>query len=626
MRQDRTIGMLPVLYIGAFVAAFNENIVNVALVDIMADYHVSAGTAQWLVTGYMMITTIIVAISAYLYRRVGVRRLFFIGVSILAVGSAAAFFAPSFPWLLVCRLCQAVGTGIFIPTMMSTVMAIAPRKRLGLYLSIGGMTITFGPAFGPVVAGLMVTFFGWHTIFLPTLVAILALGVWGYFAVRNVAEPEHVRLDVPSVLLIALGLLGVVFGLSEITVRPGVAAGSAVVGILILAVFVRRQFRLTNPILSFHPMTSLRFWPSAILVVVAMMMTFSLSVLLPLYFQGSFGMTALMAGALLILPILLNSATAVVGGKVMDARGPWPLLIIGFALTAVGQLAMSLVAPHMTWLGVLIAASIVFAGVGLILSPSQATGLATLAGNDHPHGVALLNTSIQLAAAIGPSLLIGILSSTSAGHVASGVTAEQANAAGFAQAIRVAGVIAVVGVVVAFFYTRMLARDRKADVAARPSIATLMRADVFSIPSTASVRMVVEQFVMKGTSGIPVTDEKGAVCGYITDGDILRAVSEHADSAADIAFGLNIYRQNPDFQNRIDEVMGLNVMELATDSVVAVDINSSVEEVAKLLGTRRMKKVPVMSGGTLIGVVTRGDLVRTLLGSFMAPVDDQQVQ
>jgi len=131
---------------------------------------------------------------------------------------------------------------------------------------------------------------------------------------------------------------------------------------------------------------------------------------------------------------------------------------------------------------------------------------------------------------------------------------------------------------------------------------------------------------MKGTSGIPITDEKGAVCGYITDGDILRAVSEHADSAADIAFGLNIYRQNPNFQNRIDEVMSLNVMELATDSVVAVDINSSVEEVAKLLGTRRMKKVPVMSGGTLIGVVTRGDLVRTLLGSFMMPVDDQQVQ
>lgn len=617
MRSVRTTAMLAVLYSAAFVAAFNENIVNVALVDVMGAFGVPASAAQWLVTGYMMVTTIIVAISAYLYRRVGLRRLFFAGIAFLAAGSIAAMFAPSFPLLLVFRLIQAIGTGIFIPSMMTAVLAVAPRKRLGLYLSVGGMMITFGPAFGPVVSGLMVTLFGWHLMFLPTLVVIVIVGGLGVFVVHDTAEPQAMGLDVLSVGLITLGMLGLVFGLSELTTRTGPAVGSVVAGLLFLAVFVRRQFRHENPVLSLRPMLSARFWPSTVLVVVGMMMTFSLSVLLPLYFQGSFGMTALAAGSLLLLPILINAATSIVGGKIMDSRGPWPLLVIGFLVIAAGQIVMFFVAPQLAWLGVLMASTVVFAGVGLVLSPSQTTGLSTLPGPEHPHGVALLNTFIQVAASIGPSLLIGILASGAEAGESTGVAPEQANADGFAQAIGVAALIAVAGAAVAFFYTRTISgTGRCGEAAGEPTIATLMRTEVFSVPATASVRAVMEVFVSKRISGVPLTDEGGGLCGYITDGDVLRAASAHA-SSAEMAFGLNVYQQDPDFHRRIEAVMELNVMEFANESVIAVDVDSSLEQVSKILGDRRMKKVPVLSGGSLVGVVTRGDLVRSLLGSFM---------
>lgn len=81
MRFDRSRLLLPVLYVAAFIAGFNENIMNVALVDIMTDFGTAAPTAQWLVTGYMMVTTVVVAISAYLYRRLGLRKLFFWAVA-----------------------------------------------------------------------------------------------------------------------------------------------------------------------------------------------------------------------------------------------------------------------------------------------------------------------------------------------------------------------------------------------------------------------------------------------------------------------------------------------------------------------------------------------------------------
>ena len=112
-----------------------------------------------------------------------------------------------------------------------------------------------------------------------------------------------------------------------------------------MGAFVVRQHRIPNPLLNLTPMHNRLFAPVCVLVVVAMMTTFSMSVLLPLYFEGALGTTALAAGALLLAPILVNAVTSLVGGRVMDKRGSWPLLPAGFAIITVGQLAVCLCAP-----------------------------------------------------------------------------------------------------------------------------------------------------------------------------------------------------------------------------------------------------------------------------------------
>ncbi len=101
---------------------------------------------------------------------------------------------------------------------------------------------------------------------------------------------------------------------------------------------------------------------------------------------------------MLILPaIACNAVTSIVGG-VMDTVGAWPLLPVGFALIAVGQIAISMTAASMN-IGVVVALTVVvYAGVGLVLSPSQTAGLETLPAAEHPHGTALLNTWNMIAA------------------------------------------------------------------------------------------------------------------------------------------------------------------------------------------------------------------------------------
>ena len=273
--------MLAVLYASAFVAAFNENIVNVALVDIIAAFSVDSSLAQWLVTGYMIVTAIIVACMAYLSRRFSVRTLFFAGSAFLVIGSAACLVAPTFPLLRAFRLLQAVGTGIFIPLMMTAVLAIAPKQKLGTFLSVGSCCITLGPAFAPVISGLMVTYLGWRSIFFLPTVAIAVIVVVGAFAVKNILDTERTVLDAPSVALAAIGLTAFVYGLSSFTSDVFVGFVGLIAGAATIAAFVLRQRKLDEPLIDLSPLVNPRFAFACPLVIVAMMTTFSMSVLLP---------------------------------------------------------------------------------------------------------------------------------------------------------------------------------------------------------------------------------------------------------------------------------------------------------------------------------------------------------
>ena len=494
MQGKPLVLLLSVLYGSAFIAGFNENLVNMALVSIMAEYGVDSVTAQWLVTGYMIVATVVVTCMAFLYRRFHVRTLFFGAAGLSIVGSAMGLVAPSFELLLVARLVQAVGTGIFIPLMMNTILVVTPKNKLGTYLSVGGCMITFGPAFAPVVCGALVTAFGWHSIFFVPIVAMAVLTVLGFFYMKNL-ETHEAHLDVLSVLLSAVALTVLSFGLTQLTTDGVLAAAALVLAAAMVAVFVVRQLRCAHPLIDLAPMKNRAFWPALILVTIAMMSMFSMSVLLPLYFEGAAGMTAFAAGLVILVPVLANAGATLLGGRIMDKRGEWPLLPLGFGGIAVGFIALVAVAPQLSVPAVFAAMLVMYVAVGFIFSPSQTAGLRALPPRQNPFGVALMTTFVQIAACIGPSLYIGIMSSGQAGAAASGASAAQATADGFALAMAVAAAIGVVGFALALAYARA-ARKRAAvqavERAAQPQalsvLASIMEADPYTAGRHAGAR------------------------------------------------------------------------------------------------------------------------------------------
>ncbi|MEE8716024.1 MAG: MFS transporter [Coriobacteriales bacterium] len=457
--------MLPVMFLGALVAAYNENIINMALVDLMADLDVSAVTAQWLVSGYMVVSTLMVAVMGLLFRRFRIRQLLLGALALLIVGTLTGLFAPNFPLLLAARLVQAVGTGMLIPLMMNTVLLVSPRERLGSNLALGSAMITVGPAIAPVISGCMVTWLGWHFVFLPTLILAVLTLAGGLAFVHSVNDTQQIAADALSVVLAAVMLFSLVMGMSEISTNIVLTLCSFVVCAAALVGFVVRQNALARsgrePLIDLAPMRSVRFFPACLLSMVAMMCTFSMSVLLPLYFQDAVGTTALVAGLYLLVPVLVNAVIAPFAGRIEDSKGEWPLLPVGFLVAAAGFLIETLFGPSLGRAGVFVGSVLVFGSVGCVMSPSQTAGLKTLTAQQHPSGVSLVNVFVQTAACIAPSLYIGIMSATQTSRAADLGSAAAAGL-GFSHATALAAVIALVGAVLALFYSRMLRRERLA--------------------------------------------------------------------------------------------------------------------------------------------------------------------
>ena len=456
--RDSSLGpLLAVFYGCGFLAGFNENLVNMALVAIMGDFSIDAVAAQWLVTGYMIAVTVVVTCMAYLYRRLSMRTLFFAAAALSIAGSAGGLLAPSFPLLLAARLVQAVGTGVFIPLMMNVIVDRVPHERLGTYLAIGSAMITIGPATAPIVTGFMVSDLGWRSVFLVPLAAAVALTVAGIFVVRGGREPERARFDLPSALLTAAGVTLLCVGLSEVTLRPAVGAAALIGAALALGWFARRQEHLARPLVSMEPLHHGMFWPAALLVMVTMMTYFSLSVMAPLYFEEAAGLAASAAGVLMVAPVLANAAASVLSGRALDRWGEWPLLpaglaiaVAGLGITIAGALAGSVVATAGIFFGYL--------GTGMVLSPAQTAGLRRLPDELDSHGVTLMSMAVQLSACLGPAAYIGIMSSATAAAAAAGVPAAQASAEGFAGAMIAALVVAAAGLATAVFYARFTKR------------------------------------------------------------------------------------------------------------------------------------------------------------------------
>ena len=614
---------------GAFLATFNETFFNVALVPIMNDLSVSASTAQWLVTANMLVAAVCVPIAGFLYRMMSTRTLYLLATGSLILGSLVGYLAPNFTVLLIARIIQAVGAGMVPVVCMNMTLAVAPKGRIGSYIGIVGAMTTLGPSTSPLVSGIVLTFASWHMLFVVYGVLVLICFIFGFVTVKPVAEITKPKLDIASTVLVSVGLIGVMYGIS--TIFDGsiaVALVAMVIGIVAFVLFVRRQNRIDNPLIDLRPFKSKAFTVGVLCVIMSLMSVFSMNIIMPTFMQESLGFTALSASITLFPAVMCACIFSPIAGRCYDRWGIRRLAPTGMAVLLVFEIALVLfvkatgVDAPAIWLAVLYAP--VIAGAQFVIGPSQSFGLSSLPRQLNTHGVTILSTCFQIAGCVGSSLFMGVYAAGESASLAAGTAEALASLDGFVWACMVAIVVAVLGVIFGLV-AAYLERSGKAAPApeavpaeeegslrqglSAASIDDVMKRDAYVVTNDQSVHDALFIMAENHTSGLPVVDAAGKPVGFIDAGDIVRYITGETGETPTYAL-YAIWNDDANYRKKMDTLREVSVMELATTHVIAVEYNEGLEAVTRVLSRHSIKKLPILKDGVLIGVVSRSDLLR----------------
>ncbi|WP_206832454.1 DHA2 family efflux MFS transporter permease subunit [Alicyclobacillus fructus] len=418
------------LILGAFAAILNQTLLNVAVPKLMADFNVSASTVQWLSTGYMLTNGIVIPLTAFLIGTFTTRQLFLGAMLTFGVGTVLCALAPDFPVMLIGRIVQAAGAGIMMPLMMTVILNLYPPETRGRAMGTIGIAMFFAPAVGPTLSGWIVQNYSWRVLFYIVLpVAVIDLVVASIF-LKNVTERTFPKFELVSFVASTIGLGSLLYGFSEAGNKGWGAAEvvvSIAVGVVFLILFVVRELTSSHPLLNLRVFRYGGFTIAAVVSCVANMAMFGGSLLTPLYVQNVRGYSALDSGLILLPGAILMGVMSPISGALLDRIGIRPLALVGLVITVIttwelGRLNLETPLSDIMWIY-----TIRMFGLSFIMMTIMTAGLNHLPRQYNSHGTAAANTVRTIAASLGTSLLITIMTDRSNMHYQQLVNSVQMN-------------------------------------------------------------------------------------------------------------------------------------------------------------------------------------------------------
>ena len=391
----------------------SQTAVNAMLSDIMGEFGMAVDLGQWLTTSYMLVLGVTVPVATYLSRRFSVRQHVFIALGFFLAGVLADLLAPNFGVLLGGRICQAVSAGMLMPLMQTIAMTRFPAGRQATAMGIAGIAMGLAPNIGPTIGGAMSFAWGWRSFFILLAAIMVVLAAASAFAIKpSAALDRTARLDVVSLALSTLGFGGLLLAFSD---ASSFAVSSPFIwvplglGALFLVLFVRRQNRVDDPLISMGIFKSAQYRAGFIAQNLLNASFMGVTLVVPLYVEGLCGGTALEAGIVLLPGTVAALVLNPLAGVLTDRIGVRPVALVSGAFLATGAVLMSFLEADTPLYVVTLCQAVRAVGVSGLVGPLTSWCLADLPRPIVSDGSSFCIAARQACASLGTSVMVFII-------------------------------------------------------------------------------------------------------------------------------------------------------------------------------------------------------------------------
>lgn len=247
-------------------------ILYTALPSLTHDLGATASEKLWILNGYSLVMAGLLPAMGALGDRLGYKKVFSIGLLVFTLASLLAAFSPNPTVLVTGRILLAVGASMMMPATLSILrVTFTNDKELGVALGVWGSIVSGGAGLGPIIGGYLLEHFWWGSVFLINLpIAIIAL-VLTLIYIPNYKGNKEKKFDIISTLQIMIAMVAIIYSIKEFARREAsltFAILGAVIGIMFLLIFIRRQNKNENPLLDLSLFKIKRFSTGFITAVV----------------------------------------------------------------------------------------------------------------------------------------------------------------------------------------------------------------------------------------------------------------------------------------------------------------------------------------------------------------------
>ena len=398
---------------------------NTALPPIMEDFQIGATTGQWLTSGYSLAMAIIMPLTAYLINRFPTKRLYCISIAVFVVGLVMSAAAVNFPMMMMGRIIQAAGNGMYATMGQVIILSIYPPEKRGTAMGWYGLSAGAAPVLAPTLAGILVDTCGWRMIFIASTVIMTLTLIHGLWALEDVLPTEKKRFKIASFILSGLAFGGLTLGIGNIGTygfaSVPVLAALAVGGIS-SAVFVYQQFHMDDPFLDLRLLKSRSYTVSVVGSMFLYFIMMGSAILLPLYVQRTLGLSATVSGLVTLPGSLTMAFISPFAGRIYDKIGIKVLFIGGAVILTLSNAGMYFItAETPIWVAAVLNMFRSFS-IGCTMMPLVTWGAGSVGQGKTADATALLTSLRTIAGSIGSSVFVAIMTMVASSYAAASGT------------------------------------------------------------------------------------------------------------------------------------------------------------------------------------------------------------
>ncbi|GAA4811867.1 MFS transporter [Streptomyces ziwulingensis] len=401
---------------GLFMVGLDGSVVSIANPEIGRDLGASTSDLQWVTNSYLLALAAALILGGKLGDRFGRRTFYLIGVAGFTAASVAIGLTGSIEGVIAFRAVQGFFGALLMPNTLGMLRAVFPPRKFGMAVGIWAMVSSVSTALGPIVGGLLVQHVDWESVFYinaPIGVLALVFSVLVLPQTRNRAAADE-KFDIVGVVLLAVGLLAVVFGVVKGESwgwTSGGTLGAIAAGVVIVLVFGWYETRVASPLLPMRLFRNRALTIGTFVTALNFFVLLGVIFFVMLYLQSVRGFTPVEAGVR-TLPLSLASVVASPLGAALTGRfGPRLTMPLGMALQAVAcfvMLSWGADSSYATMWPPFIALGL---GVGMVMSSSSDAIVGNAPVKDGGVAGGLQATALQIGGALGTSVLVSLISS-----------------------------------------------------------------------------------------------------------------------------------------------------------------------------------------------------------------------